>query len=195
MANRPRGFGLTADITRKMKSKYDLQLEQQARLWIEDVIQERLGEDSNETLGEAKFHAVLKDGVILCKLMNQLSPNTIRKINPNKSAFCMMENIANFLKAAENYGVLKNDLFQTVDLYDNTNMLQVVNTLHALGRKARQNGFQGSCLGPKEAEKNQRKFTEEQLAAGNNIISLQMGSNKGASQAGMNFGKSRSIVD
>ncbi|CAI9734874.1 calponin-1-like [Octopus vulgaris] len=195
MANRPRGFGLSADITRKMKKKYDVELEQQARVWIEGVIGEQLGEDSSVPLGETGFHQQLKDGVILCKLMNQLSPNSIRKVNTNKSAFYMMENIANFLKAIESYGVLKNDLFQTVDLYDNTNMLQVVNTLHALGRKARQKGYPGPCIGPKEAEKNERSFTDEQLMAGNNIISLQMGTNKGASQAGMNFGKSRSIVD
>ena len=50
-------------------------------------------------------------------------------------------------------------------------------------------------FGPKEAQANKREFTEEQLAQGKNIIGLQMGSNKGASQAGQNFGKSRMIVD
>ena len=49
--------------------------------------------------------------------------------------------------------------------------------------------------GKKIAEKNVREFTEEQLKAGQNVIGLQMGSNKGASQAGQNFGKSRMIVD
>lgn len=46
----------------------------------------------------------------------------------------MMENIANFLSAIEAYGVSKNDLFQTVDLYERVNMVQVINTIHALGR-------------------------------------------------------------
>lgn len=50
-------------------------------------------------------------------------------------------------------------------------------------------------FGPKEAEANPRAFTEEQLKAGENIIGLQMGTNKGASQAGMNFGKNRMILD
>ena len=50
-------------------------------------------------------------------------------------AFKMMENIGMFLQAVEEYGVAKTDLFQTVDLYEKTNMGQVVDTIHALGRK------------------------------------------------------------
>jgi len=50
-------------------------------------------------------------------------------------------------------------------------------------------------LGPKEATQNPREFSEEQLKAGQCIIGLQMGTNRGASQAGMNFGKTRHIVD
>lgn len=36
-----------------------------------------------------------------------------------------------------------------------------------------------------ESTPNVRNFSEEQLKAGRNIIGLQMGTNKGASQAGM----------
>jgi len=46
-------------------------------------------------------------------------------------------------------------------------------------------------IGPKEAEKNVRNFTEEQLRAGQGVISLQYGSNKGATQSGINFGNTR----
>ena len=46
-------------------------------------------------------------------------------------------------------------------------------------------------LGPKESEKNARQFTEEQLNAGKSTIGLQMGSNKGANQSGINFGNTR----
>lgn len=48
-------------------------------------------------------------------------------------------------------------------------------------------------LGPKEAEANKREFSKEQLEAGKNIIGLQAGTNKGASQAGMSFGATRQI--
>ena len=48
-------------------------------------------------------------------------------------------------------------------------------------------------LGPKESVANKREFTQEQLEAGKNIIGLQAGTNKGASQAGMSFGATRQI--
>lgn len=44
--------------------------------------------------------------------------------------------------------------------------------------------FTGPSLGPKMAEKNERTFTEEQLRASEGQLNLQMGYNKGASQAG-----------
>ena len=57
------------------------------------------------------------------------------KYNESKMAFKMMENISKFLQAAEDYGVAKMDLFQTVDLYEKMNMPQVVLTIHAFARK------------------------------------------------------------
>jgi len=48
---------------------------------------------------------------------------------------------------------------------------------------------------PRKSEKNVRDFSDEQLKAGQAVVSLQYGSNKGASQAGMNIGKGRSILD
>ena len=38
------------------------------------------------------FEESLKDGIILCKLMNVLSPGAIPKINEQGSNFKMMEN-------------------------------------------------------------------------------------------------------
>lgn len=39
-----------------------------------------------------------------------------------------------------------------------------------------------------------REFTEEQLKQGQNVIGLQMGSNKGASQSGDHYGRARQIA-
>lgn len=66
--------------------------------------------------------------------MNILSPGSIKKVHESKMPFKMMENVANFLTAAESYGTPKSDLFQTVDLFEGQNMFQVVNGIHALGR-------------------------------------------------------------
>lgn len=65
----------------------------------------------------------------------------------------------------------------------------------ALGRKAQSLGYDGASLGPTESSMNKREFTPEQLRAGQGIIGLQAGSNRGASQAGLNFGKTRAIID
>lgn len=51
--------------------------------------------------------------------------------------------------------------------------------------------FGAPSIGPKEAEKNVRNFSEDTLKAGQTIISLQYGSNKGANQSGLNFGNTR----
>ena len=56
-------------------------------------------------------------------------------------------------------------------------------------------GYDGPTLGPKQAEAEKREWSEEQLKAGQGIIGLQMGTNKGASQAGMTMGKTRAIID
>jgi hypothetical protein len=112
-----------------------------------------------------------------------------------KMAFKKMEEINQFLTAVGKspYNVASSELFQTVDLYESQNMNAVITCLESLGRKAQKLGLAG--IGPKEADQNKRDFTEEQLKAGQNVIGLQMGSNKGATQAGQNFGKSRMIVD
>ncbi|XP_010293427.1 PREDICTED: transgelin-3, partial [Phaethon lepturus] len=47
----------------------------------------------------------------------------------------------------------------------------------------------------RKAQQNRRGFSEEQLRQGQNVIGLQMGSNKGASQSGMTgYGMPRQII-
>ncbi|XP_022109736.1 myophilin-like [Acanthaster planci] len=184
MAERPKGYGMTAELADKTAAKYDPQQEREAQDWIEAVTGERV---------QGSFQEGLKSGVILCKLINVLQPGSVKKINESKMAFKMMENIGNFLDACYAYGCPKADLFQTVDLYENQNMPQVINGIHALGRKAQAKGFSGPTLGPKESQGNKREFSEEQMREGRGVIGLQMGSNKGASQSGQIFGLGRQI--
>merc|ERR1719494_1065455 len=173
-----------------MDSKYDEALAKEAmefiKLYVKDfAVPASFDSDS--------VHESLRDGVALCKLMNALDDSSVKKINDSKMAFKQMENIGNYLDASSGYGVAPADQFQTVDLFEATNMAAVITGLHALGRKAKSKGKQG--IGPKESAKNEREFTDEQMRAGSNVIGLQMGSNKGASQAGQNFGKTRAIID
>jgi len=200
MASRPRGFGMTAELAKKKEAKFDADLAQEALNWIADVLsvgsaetQELAGEIGDGS-SQKSFAAPLKDGVILCHLINVIKPGSVKKINASKMAFKQMENIGCFLSACEALGVNKIDLFQTVDLYESNNIPQVINGIFALGRKSAKI-FDGPKLGPEEATENRREFTEEQLRAGEGVIGLQAGSNKGASQAGQNFGKTRAIID
>lgn len=197
MASRPRGYGLTAEIKGKIAAKYEVEKEQEAREWMEEVLGEPIDSSAprHEPLGPDRFHAALKDGIILCKLADRImGPGKVHH-NTSKLAFKQMENINNFLVACEKYGIAKTDLFQTVDLFENQNLWQVVLAIFALGRKAQANGYHGPTLGPREAQKNTREFSDEQMKAGNTVIGLQMGTNKLASQKGMTFGGVRHIAD
>ena len=60
--------------------------------------------------------------------------------------------------------------------------------------QAQKVGFTGPTLGVRIASENKRAFDEGVLKAGQTVIGLQYGSNKGASQAGMTpYGASRQI--
>lgn len=126
-------------------------------------------------------------------------------------AFKCMENINAFLEAAKNLGVPAQETFQTVDLWERQNLNSVVICLQSLGRKVcyillfyvlfinsltldikfKAGNFGKPTIGPKEADKNVRNFSDEQMRAGQGVISLQYGSNKGANQSGINFGNTR----
>jgi len=199
MATRPKGFGMTAELANKKAAKFDVDLANEALGWIVDVLHTGNKADQADKIGmvstQKDVQSPLKDGVVLCHLINVIRPGSVSRINDSKMAFKQMENIGKFLDGCEKLGINKIDLFQTVDLYEGQNIPQVINGIFALGRKARKIGYNGPSLGPEEASENRREFTEEQLRAGEAVIGLQAGSNKGASQAGQNFGKTRAIID
>lgn len=80
------------------------------------------------------YEDVLKDGQVLCRLINKIKPGAIAKVNESGGQFKMMENVNNFQKAIKEYGVPDLDVFQTVDLFEKKDISQVTNTLFALGR-------------------------------------------------------------
>lgn len=157
--------------------------------WIETVLGEKI--PRNEP-----FEKILKDGVILCNLANKIKAGSVKKINKKGGNFALMENVAAFQKAMKAFKVPEEEIFQTVDLFEARNVKSVVKGLIALGRTLQDEGWDGPTLGPKMSHGEKRETTEEELRAGRQgIIGLQAGSNKGASQAGLNMGKQRKIVD
>jgi hypothetical protein len=54
--------------------------------------------------------------------------------------------------------------------------------------------WNGPTLGPRPSEENLRHFSQDVLRAGETVIGLQAGQNRGATQSGQNFGASRFIL-
>merc|ERR1719493_52793 len=152
--------------------------EQEVRDWIEAGL--------GEPLPAGDYEDVLKDGVVLCKLMNKIEAGSVKKFKEKGPAFLLMENVQSFLAAAKKYGVPDEEVFQTPDLFEARNLSQVALCLFSLGRATQNHPeYTGPQIGPKMATKNERNFTEEQIRQGRDAtIGLQSGTNVGASQAG-----------
>ncbi|KAI5646563.1 calponin-like domain-containing protein [Phthorimaea operculella] len=178
--------GINAEAQARINSKYNDNIATETLEWIKLIT----GEDINTAGDVDNLYSVLKDGTLLCKLVNALQPGAVKKVNQSSMAFKCMENINAFLEAVVKMGVPPQETFQTIDLWERQNLYSVVVCLQSLGRKA--GNFGKPSIGPKEAEKNVREFTEEQLKAGQNVISLQYGTNKGQ-QTGISFGGRRQI--
>ncbi|KAH0516040.1 Transgelin-2 [Microtus ochrogaster] len=199
MANRGPSYGLSREVQQKIEKQYDADLEQILIQWITTQCRKDVGRPQP---GRENFQNWLKDGTVLCELINSLYPEgqaPVKKIQASTMAFKQMEQISQFLQAAERYGINTTDIFQTVDLWEGKNMACVQRTLMNLGglAVARDDGlFSGDPNWfPKKSKENPRNFSDNQLQEGKNVIGLQMGTNRGASQAGMTgYGMPRQIL-
>lgn len=59
--------------------------EQEILTWIENV--------TGEKLPNQPYEDVLRDGVVLCNLINKISPGSVKKIQTKGTNFQLMENI------------------------------------------------------------------------------------------------------
>merc|ERR1712233_137342 len=183
-------YGLSRECAMKSQAKFSPERAKACMTWIEEVTGSKLGDIKDQI----DFAEHLKDGSVLCSLINCLQPGSVKKINTLKAPFKQRENIEMYLKACATYGLKEQDLFQVNDLYENKNLYMVVDNLFSLGGMTQKNGWDGPVLGVKQATENKRQFDEEVLKAGQSMIGLQYGTNKGASQAGMTpYGASRQI--
>ncbi|UJR32375.1 hypothetical protein I4U23_019837 [Adineta vaga] len=164
MANYGPSYGTLASNLAKMATKRDPELDKEAQRWIETVIGEKFPKDSYED--------ALTDGIILCKLMNKLEPNSIPKYATKGTGFILRENISLFQNAARAYGLLDVDLFQTVDLYEKRNIPQVTDCIMQLARRAELKHFNGPLLHRKTPEPHPFEISERQLFARKSLTGL-----------------------
>ena len=61
-------------------------MEAEVQKWIEAVLGEKV-------FNGVPYEEVLKDGIILCKLINTLAPGSVAKVNTSGSNFKLAENI------------------------------------------------------------------------------------------------------
>lgn len=118
-------YGLDAELKRKQEAKYDPELEAQVVAWIETI--------SGESKGDASVEDWLKNGQVLCKLVNAIKPGAVKKVNTSAMPFKQMENITFFMNAARDIGVPESSMFGTPDLYEGKNMGSVISCINALG--------------------------------------------------------------
>lgn len=180
--------GLDRDLAAKNREKAESpELESLIRKWYSDV--------TGESLPSVTLYEALKDGVALCKLAQKIDPTNKYTISTSTLPFKQMENINNFLTVAKKWGTPEYELFQTIDLYENKNMYQVMLCIVALSRNAHKAGYTGPLIGPKLAEKQSIHFTDEQLARSRAEVGLQYGYTDGANQSGIIYGKRREVAD
>jgi kinesin family protein C2/C3 len=85
----------------------------QASMWVEHMTDHRVPAESDEA-----FCATLKNGEVLCKLLNEMSPGVIQRVFEGSSPMPTIYNIDCFFQAAVKVGLSKDDLFHASDLDD-----------------------------------------------------------------------------
>ncbi|KAH9913912.1 uncharacterized protein B0H18DRAFT_1047052 [Fomitopsis serialis] len=80
----------------------------------------------------------LRDGYVLCQLMNKLFPGTISRVDPKEDGVARSSNVTRFLAACTSVGVSSEDLFGRDDLTiaNAESLAQVARTVLALQRHA-----------------------------------------------------------
>ncbi|CAM1314468.1 VAV2 (predicted) [Pycnogonum litorale] len=92
----------------------------------------------------------LRDGVLLCQLLNTLVPGCIDlkeiSLRPQMSQFLCLKNIRTFLQSCQNtFDIHASDLFEPYMLFDYTDFKKVLHTLSLLSKtsRAEQRGIRG----------------------------------------------------
>ncbi|CEP64883.1 Scp1p LALA0_S14e01420g [Lachancea lanzarotensis] len=192
---------LDQDLQELRRNKFSPQSIQEISEWIFGTL---LGEKFN-TRDAAQLLSRLKDGTVLCQLANKLieadgsDVSNRLKYKASKMPFVQMEQISQFLSFARLYGVPEDELFQTVDLFEEKDPASVFQTLISLSRYANKRHPQEfPVIGPQLATKKPRplkaaKPTHLQAARWS---TMEYGSMKGASQSteGVVFGQRRDIT-
>lgn len=137
MSTQNANTNLDQDLRESRESKYR-KSQKEALQWILATLEIP---ESEKSLYESKGYDLaeaLKDGYLLCSLGQRLSiaNNPTSKYKSSRMPFIQMENILFFLQVCKMVGVEHDEIFQTIDLFENKDPYQVVVTLMAFSREA-----------------------------------------------------------
>jgi len=155
-------YGFDAELFLKMENKRDRVWERSILEWVQTCIGEPLADLDD-------VWTSCKSGVVLCKLVNVLKPNTIKKYSVAKlSALVERDNIDLFLQACWKFGIPASDMFNSGDLHSRKAITQVYQCLFALSQAAPSLGWKGPTIRPQVAaeKKAQPAKRFETVAAG-----------------------------
>lgn len=79
-------MSLERQVRAKIASKRNVDQDKEAQEWIENLLGKKFPP------GEA-YEDVLRDGQVLCQVINKLAPGSVKKINQTGGDFKMMENV------------------------------------------------------------------------------------------------------
>ncbi|KAI4291921.1 transgelin [Pancytospora philotis] len=144
------------------------QNEGEVKGWIEEVLCLKMNDDA--------LYEQLRDGVILCVLINKITGQPSKFPNVSKMSFVQMENICFFIESARKLGVPDSDNFQTIDLFEGSGMKQVICCLYSLSRHLHKSGRTDlPVIGPKLIEPVKVSFTRAQLDDAKRVMRLEYG--------------------
>ncbi|VDM34202.1 unnamed protein product [Hydatigera taeniaeformis] len=209
--------GLSREVQNRINEKYNAEEAAKVLKWIrllnppssisDDLVKaaQEIPEDITSAPSE-DFYRYLKSGLVLGYLMACLKPDEISRFGANmwkvsdKPIFetnRQRERIGAFINFCQEMGVGSASAFQTDQLYEMTNLPQVVICLSQLGVEAQAkpgyNGPEGYWV--HRHTENKRNFTDEQLKQGESVMRLQMAYTGGATASGVSFGARRNVTD
>jgi len=127
--------GLDRECAAKTAAKTEPKRLKQALDWISGVTKEKLS---------GNFQEDLKSGVVLCKLINAISPGAVKRFKDSRMPFIQRENITNYVKACKKLGMRETDVFVTDDLFSGNDLSVVLMQIFSLSKiSLGVHGFQG----------------------------------------------------
>eukprot|EP01083_Nonionella_stella_P182741 658296_1 len=153
----------------------------QACQWIEHLVDVKFtkqaipetdGDEDIDILYEQDaFFDQLRDGLVLCQLLNTIKPNTCENYKESTNSHVQRANINIFLNGCRKLGINQINIFDTNDLYEMKRVSAVLKCIFAVSAKAKDFPcYDGPTIGYKFSTKNERHFSQSTMNKGKSAV-------------------------